>query len=393
MNVLYLSHTSRVSGGERALLDLLSGLPERVSATVACPEGDLAELVRAGGKPVAAVPGTDGSLKLHPWRTPRAMLDIVRAGMVARRLAAAAGADLIHANSIRAGLSAAVARRLGGPPAIVYLHDALPPGASSRLISRAVGAGAAALVANSRYTADRFEAVAGSSSVRVNHCPTDLNRFDPAKIDRAAARAGLGLAEATTVLALVAQITPWKGQAEAIRMVGELKRAHPDIRLLIVGKPVFVSRSTRYDNLSYLRDLEALTRELDLIEEVTFLGQRRDIPEILRAADVALVPSWEEPFGRAVTEAMAMAIPVVATAVGGPSEIIRDGVDGFLLPPDHPSRWIARLDELISRSERRTQIGASGRRRVAELFTLEAHVEAMLSAYADVLGSGRGDGG
>src|SRR5215218_391013 len=102
MKVLYVNHTAQVSGAERALLDLLAGLPGDISPAVACPDGPLTAAVGASGVPVLPVSGTDASLRLHPFYTPRAVADISRSAVVLRRQARRFGADLVHANSIRA---------------------------------------------------------------------------------------------------------------------------------------------------------------------------------------------------------------------------------------------------------------------------------------------------
>src|SRR5207244_4255122 len=102
---------------------------------------------------------------------------------------------------------------------------------------------------------------------------------------------------------------------------------------LVVGEPTFTSGATRYRNEAYDESLRQLAAELGVSESVSFLGGREDVPEIVRSLDVLLVPSWEEPFGRTILEGMAMEVPVIATNVGGPPEIVADGKDGLLLPP------------------------------------------------------------
>jgi glycosyltransferase involved in cell wall biosynthesis len=186
------------------------------------------------------------------------------------------------------------------------------------------------------------------------------------------------------VLALVAQITPWKAQDDALRIVAMLKGRYPDIQLLLAGSPKFVSGATRYDNQAYLRSLRRLAADLGVERRVSFLGEREDIPGVLRAADVALLPSWEEPFGRSVVEAMAMGVPVVATAVGGPPEIVGSGEAGLVLPPRMPERWANVIAELIDHPDRRIDMGNAGRRK-ARRFALTAHVNAVLDAYREVL--------
>jgi L-malate glycosyltransferase len=174
-------------------------------------------------------------------------------------------------------------------------------------------------VSNSHYTAAGVSSNHSGPPVSVLHNCVDLSRFDPSRLGRDQARERLGLGLDQPVLGIVAQITPWKAQDDAIRIAAELARTHPRIRLLIVGSAKFVSKATRFDNIRYRAELESLTRSLGVEDNVVFMGEREDVPEILRALDVLLMPSWEEPFGRAIIEAMAMAVPVVATSVGGPS--------------------------------------------------------------------------
>ena len=85
------------------------------------------------------------------------------------------------------------------------------------------------------------------------------------------------------------------------------------------------------------RGLRELVAREGLQDRVSWLGEREDVPELIGALDVLLLPSWEEPFGRALIEAMALGVPVVATSVGGPPEIVEQGRQGYLLAPRAPS--------------------------------------------------------
>jgi glycosyltransferase involved in cell wall biosynthesis len=387
MRVLYVNHTARVSGGEQSLLTLLSHLPDGIDASVACPDGPLRGRVAALGVETHRLPGTDGSLKLHPWHTTRALGELTLAALQVRRVAARTDAELVHANSIRAGIAAAMAARLGGPPAVVHVRDCLPDTRATAAVFRVIRSGAALVLANSRYTADALEGRAGPR-MEVLHSPVAVDRFDPERADRRRARAELGLPEAGPVAALVGQITPWKGQDTAIRALAHARRAQPDLRLLLVGSTKFTTRATRYDNQAYLRHLHALVAELGLEDRVIFAGETTDVPAVLAAADFALVPSTEEPFGRVVTEAMAMRLPVIATSVGGPGEIIRDG-EGLLIAPGETEAWGAAMARLAGDAELRGKMGESGRRRVLADFAAEAHVDRLLSIYAELLGGVR----
>ena len=381
MNVLFVNHTSHVSGGERSLLTLLGGLPAEVEATVACPPGPLADALRGQRVRWFSIPRVDGSLKLHPLHTPQALTGMARAALAVRRHARSVGADLVHANSIRASLIALAATRLGAPPTVAHIRDCLPPGRVSLVTRRLICSSSAVVLANSAYTAERFRVPEIATKMAVAHSPVDLRRFDPDRIDRHAARAQLGLDDSTVALGVVAQLTPWKGQEEAVRALALVRREQPNVRLLLAGSAKFVARATRFDNPTYVRRLHELVRELGLEKDVVFLGEREDVPEIMRALDVLLVPSWEEPFGRTVVEGMAMGLPVAATAVGGPSEII--GPDqGILVPPRDPGAWAEALQPLVEDLRRREAIGARGRERSGR-FAVAQHVNAVLGAYAE----------
>jgi glycosyltransferase involved in cell wall biosynthesis len=386
MRVLILNHTAHVSGGERSLLDLLRGLPKTVEPVLGAPDGTLAELARASGVRVTPITGTDASLKLSPRTTLVGSLQLGRAAIEAAALARRSSADILHANSIRAGLSAVAAGALSRRPVVAHLRDTLPPGRVSNLTLAAIARGARVVVANSAHTAAAFTAITGRADVEVAYNAIDLDRFDPARYDRAAERARLGLPADALVLIVVAQITPWKGQDEAVRIVHALQEAHPELRLLIVGEAKFVSKSTRYDNLAYLDGIQRRIREAGLEGRVAFLGEREDVPQLLAASDVLLVPSWEEPFGRVVIEGMAMRLPVVATSVGGPAELIADWENGVLAPPRDIEAWARALRALAEDAGLRERLGAAAAER-ARAFGVHAHGARMAEIYARALGT------
>lgn len=181
------------------------------------------------------------------------------------------------------------------------------------------------------------------------------------------------------ILGLIAQITPWKGQLRAVRVLAQLRRLHPGAELVIIGEAKFITESTSFDNRAYERELRRTVTELGLDDAVHFLGERDDIFRVLAGVDILLVPSTEEPFGRTVIEAMAMGVPVIATDAGGPAEIIRDGVDGLVLPPDATDRWVEAANLLSERGR-----SAESRDYAAQRFSPQRHADAVVSTYRQI---------
>jgi len=394
LRILYVNHTATVSGGERSLLDLLGALPEEVQPTLAAPRGTLAELARGRGVPVREIRGTAGSLRLHPLHTPVALAEMALAAAQLRRAVAATGAELVHANSIRAGIVTALAGV--APPTVVHVRDCLPPGRASTATMRLIAARTSLLVANSRYTAATVTAAAPRARVEAVYNGVDEARFDPRRIDRAKLRAGLGDGAADQLLlGVVAQLTPWKGQDTAIRTLAALAAEGLDARLLLIGTARFVASATRYDNEAYVRELHELAGTLGVADRVLWLGEREDVAELIGALDMLLLPSWEEPFGRAVIEAMAMGVPVLATDLGGPAEILAGGRGGLLLPPRDAAAWGRAAAALAADPARRAELGRQGRERALADFTLGTHARAMAELYERLLQerTGGADGG
>ena len=191
MRTLIVSHTAALGGAEHSLLRFLDALPAGYATAVACPDGPLAGALAARGVPRLALRGTTGSLRLHPVHTPQAVAEIAEMAMQVRRHAGRLGVQMIHANSVRAGLVAVGARALGGPPVAVHVRDVLPPGRVSDGTRAQLRRGARTIVAISQHVARAFAGDPRGPGVHVVMELVDPRRFAPAPQDRA--RAALGL--------------------------------------------------------------------------------------------------------------------------------------------------------------------------------------------------------
>jgi glycosyltransferase involved in cell wall biosynthesis len=349
---------------------------------VACPPGGpLQATLRERGIPEYDIPGTDVSLSLHPVHTTLGLLRLGQSALSLRRSARLFDADVIHANSVRAGLIAVAARRLGGPPVVVQCHDHLPRDRVGGITRAAIARGADGVVAVSDRTADDFNHGLARPKAKRVYISVDHERFSPAAQGTSSIRAELGLPDGAWLLAEVAQITPWKGQDTAIRSLQKIRERH-DAHLLIVGDVAFSSK--RYDNVGFRDSLERLARDLGVEAAVHFLGRRGDVAALIGSIDLLLLPSWDEPFGLVVAEAMAIGTPVLVTDRGGVREYVEDGVNGRLLPPREPELWAAAVNELLGDRETLARMRHESIRTAAQ-FNDERYCREMLAAYARVV--------
>lgn len=385
LRVLVVNQTADVSGAEHSLLTLLAALePSEAQVVVASPLGPLHERVSALGLRHVAIAGTQASFRLNLRTTSRELASLARSALQVARAARRLRADVVHANTTRAGLIAIAARALGAPAPLVHVRDWMPPGRAADAVLHVVARGAAGVVANSRYLAGQLEGKR-VQRLHVIHNPIDLARFDPGDHDRAAARRRLGISGDAPLAGVLGQLTPWKGQDDAMRALAVARRSVPGAVLVIAGSAKFSGAATRFDNAAFAASLARLPAQLRLGGAVRLLGEIDDVPQLLAALDVLLVPSWEEAFGRVVVEGMAMGLTVIATASGGPPEIIDDGRTGFLLAPRDPQAWGVLLAELLRCPARRADIGAAAQI-AARRFAPELHAAAMLAAYRAAAG-------
>jgi glycosyltransferase involved in cell wall biosynthesis len=186
----------------------------------------------------------------------------------------------------------------------------------------------------------------------------------PTAADRAAARRVLGLPADAFVLGVVARLSPQKAHGVLLRAVAALAPARPALRLVIVGDGE--ERAA----------LEALAAELGIADRTLFTGVRRDVPgQLLPAFDVSCLSSVHEGVPLTVLESMAAGLPVVATAVGALSDLVTDGVEGFLVPSGDHAALADRLAALADDPALRDLLGARARARAERDFSIARTVQ------------------
>jgi glycosyltransferase involved in cell wall biosynthesis len=197
---------------------------------------------------------------------------------------------------------------------------------------------------------------------------------------RREARGRLGLPADKVLVSFAGQIIERKGVADLLNAWMNLDPAvRGRAELLLIGDDVAGQGE-------YRRAMEALAGQLNC--PCRFVGFQKNVADWLLASDVAVVPSHAEPLGNATLEAMSCALPVLGCRVGGIPEMVVHEQTGLLAPPRSPEELAAALTRLLADAGLRQRLGAQGRQRCEEVFSLQAHVQAVLKEYAQVLTAG-----
>ena len=370
--VLLVANTGTfVGGGQVSLLGLVDGMNrDRFEPYVVCPEeGDFLEALLERGIPtlVRRMPSFRGLSALTVPFAIRSWLELVRRYEI----------ELLHANGTRAMLHAGLVGKLASVPVLWHVRVMGTDG----LLDRALARVSTRVLVNSHAVAHRFDFLGAQSSSRgpsVIHNGVDLEPFARARPDPALRREW-GLA-GKFVLALLAQLIPWKRQDLAIEILSLLRARGLDATLVLVGDEVPSTRGER-------ARLEDIAKRRGVESHCIFAGFRRDVPQVLKQADLLLHPARDEAFGRALIEAMASSLAVVAAAGGGVEEIVQDGETGVVVRSASPEVWAEAIERLYRDQPLRRQMGAAGRRRAEEHFSVESHVASVERVYKEVLSS------
>lgn len=214
---------------------------------------------------------------------------------------------------------------------------------------------------------DRYVA---SGLVKADAAETVLNgipvaRFTGTAARRLAARDALGIGHHVPVIGCVGRLVSLKNQRLLIEVLPALLEAHPDLRLVILGDGPLESA------------LRAQATELKVQRQVDLLGQRSDVADLLPAFDIFALPSLTEGLSIALLEACATGLAVVATAVGGNPEIVRDGETGLLVPAEDGAALHKALAALLGDADLRARLG----RQASEWVGAHASIDALCSTY------------
>jgi glycosyltransferase involved in cell wall biosynthesis len=286
---------------------------------------------------------------------------------------------VVHGYLLRGNFYGAVAGRLAGVPAVVTskrgLHE--PAGLAETLSVQVSNRLSHAVTGNSLEVLEFTRRVEGRFPAPMTMIPSgiDTDRFDPGRVGgwpRGSLREALGIGS-SPVVGTAITFRPRKGFRMLFEAMAEIRRRVPDAHLVIAGA----------DEMS--PEARDLAERLDLVRWIHLLGRRGDMPEVLSALDVFVLPSESEGMSNAILEAMAMRLPVVATDVGGAREQMAEGETGFLVDYPDSAALAAKVTRLLEDPALRERVGSAGRERVVAHYSAAGMVRQIEDLYATLL--------
>ncbi|HEU4898659.1 MAG TPA: glycosyltransferase [Actinomycetota bacterium] len=360
-----ITHLDRGGATDNTLLSVAGLDRSRYEVDLAAGPGVLETSARTAADRLVVVPALT--------RAPRPAKDL-RAALALWRLAA--GYDVVHTHTAKAGVLGRLVARARGVPVVVHtihafpVHDGMSP-VQHRLLLWAERLAAAC--------ADRIIAVCqanAAEALALGIATARQLRVVPSGVPVAAVRAGsgervrqaLGIPAGAPVVGTVTRFMEQKAPLDLVAAGRLVVGARADAHLLVVGDGPLRAQVER-----------AAAGQ----PRIHLLGYRDDVPDVLAAVDVVAFSSRWEGLGRALTEAVVAARPVVATAVNGVPDLVVEGVTGHLVPPGRPDLLADRVLQLLARPDRGAAMGAAGAARVADRFDLGAMLAGLDAVYRE----------
>jgi glycosyltransferase involved in cell wall biosynthesis len=365
VNVLFLDQFSALGGAQQCLLDLLPAIEERgwKARAAVPPGGQLVGLLRAKGVEVEEI-------RFGPYRSGKKSAgDILRFAADTPALAAKIAdllervpTELIYVNGPRMLIPAALGAH-GRVPILFHAHHAIAQRSAAYIEGLALKHSRATVAACCEAVALPLRKwVAGERIHVIPNGTADMGfRVCPLPDGRGSMGRGSGVAEGDrgARIGVIGRISPEKGQVEFLRAAALLIARVPETKFVICGAPLFGDRS-------YYLEVLRLAGHLP----VEFLDWQEDVAGVMRALDVLVIPSGQEGMPRVLLEAFSAGVPVVAFPVGGMTEVIEDGVTGFLASGD----LAATLEEVLgSGPQRLATVARNARRQWERRYTVETY--------------------
>lgn len=379
-NILYIQpYASHVGGVDTVLLQLVQGLyktKHRPYVVLPAPSPYVEKYEAAGAKVIfttLAVFGKPTDLAYYF----RNLINLVRSIKSIRKIVKEYEIDLIHSHKMEL-MGGNIVGKLLGIPTVQTVHE-LPrkPLIAYKFIGYLNHLFNDKVIVLCDRSKEMFKWGKGYShklikiynGIEINQSVVHTKIINTLKEE-------LGIADDDKILITVARLSPMKGIEYLLKAAYITKNSNPDLKYLIIGDVAFESE------MSYKEQLKSLAIELDL-NNVYFLGMRRDVTDLLLQADLFVLPSVYDIFPTVILEAMAASLPIVATDVGGVPEMVTPDI-GYLVPPMNEDALANAIIRMFN-NEDMAQFGLNSKTQVLDKFTREQYLNSTLAVYNTLL--------
>lgn len=368
-NILFIHSSSELYGSDRSLLNIIKNLDRsKFSIHVVLPcQGPLVEEMMK--LPDVKVSIFEIAVLRRKNFSPLGLLayakDFFKSFFFVIRYIKTNKIDIVDTNTAVV-FPGAVAAKFCRKKSVWHIREIIKSRIENKVISFVMRLFSDIVVANSKATGKAL--CVPQEKIQVVYNAVGDAKFD-GLIERNSSKIIVGMA---------GRINRWKGQKLFVDAAEIVAKQKPNVSFEIAGDVYQGEDFIREDLISYIK-------EKKLNQIVLLDGLVQDMPSFYRKLDVFVLPSLQpEPFGLVVIEAMSYGLPVIATNHGGPTEIIEDGKDGYLVRYDKANDMANRILELVNDREKRIMMGSMGRKKKAELFSVPVMVRKMESVFLKV---------
>jgi len=364
--IVFLITGLAYGGAETQLVNLVTSLKERGwdvrVVSMLSPQAFTEELKEAG------IPLSTLNMR-RGVADPRAVFGLVRMLREWRP-------DIMHSHMVHANLLARIARIFYRIPVLICTAHSIDEGGRWREIAYRLTDFLADLTTNvSQAGVERYIRVGAVPKGKIRYVPNgvDTAQFKPDEVGVKRLRKELGINDCFVWLAVgrFEEAKDYPNMLQAFKMVVDKKQ---DTLLLLAGQG------------SLLEETRKLANELDLEDKVRFLGVRHDVPDLMNAADAYVMSSAREGMPMVLLEASACGLPVVATDVGGNSEVVLSGTTGYIVPPRNPEALALGMEKMMALPhEERCEMGKAGRAHIEANYSLDQIVDQWENLYKELL--------
>jgi len=368
--ILFLNKVAELGGAEFSLLNLVQGIQRHAFQPIVVlgDEGPLQERLEKLNVDTHIFP-LDFPHLINP-------IPFLKSVFFLNRVIKEESTNLIHSNTLWDNQYGVAAAKLAGIPHMLHVRG-FPEQKPSWKSFYNMGSLA---ICNSEDTRKKFLKYSGfRKRTEVVYNAVDTERFIPDKNIRKKVRQSYGFAEADLILGMAGRLAEEKGQLFLLKALLPMLKSNSNYRVLIAGDAKI------HPDTTYPEDIASFIQHNGLDGNVVMAGYIENMNGFYNALDLFLLPSFREPFGRVLIEAMATETPVIASRVGGVPEVVDHEINGYLVDSGDADNWREYINRLIHNETIRRNFVKSGRTKVLDKFTSEHITSRIVSLYRELL--------